>query len=75
MVVSEKGNILTLYPKAPSGAQPYRLYTAIDGDTFDTLAHRFYGDSRLWWRIADMNPQVHFPTDLVPGTMIRVPLQ
>lgn len=28
------------------------------GDRLDGLASYYYGDDRLWWRIADANPQV-----------------
>lgn len=49
------------------------LFTVIleDGDTFETLAYKFYGGENLWWVIADQNPLVH-PLYLVAGTRIRV---
>jgi nucleoid-associated protein YgaU len=42
-------------------------------DRLDTLAYRFYGDSTLWWMIADANPEILFPEPLVPGSVIRIP--
>ena len=42
-----------------------------EGDRCDNLAHRFYGDSRLWWFIARVN---NLKTNNIPaGTSIRIP--
>jgi len=39
------------------------------GDRLDLLARHYYNDDRLWWRIADANPEVLFAGDmLAPGT-------
>lgn len=32
------------------------LHMLNEGDRLDHLAHRFYGQSRKWWRICDANP-------------------
>ena len=42
------------------------------GDKFYKLAHKFYGDSRLWWVIAWFNqkPTDHHPK---PGDEIYIP--
>ena len=37
-----------------------------EGDRLDLLAHHYYNDSRLWWRILDANP------DLVCGVEISL---
>mgnify|MGYP001769384234 FL=1 len=37
-----------------------------EGDRLDLLAHHYYSDSRLWWRILDANP------DLVCGVEISL---
>lgn len=51
----------------------YDVYVTKDGDTFDRLAAKVFGDSTQYWRIADLNPQVAFP-DVIPiGTYLRVP--
>jgi nucleoid-associated protein YgaU len=42
-------------------------------DTLEGLATQIYGDPSLWWRIADLNPQIKFPLDLEPGMVIRIP--
>jgi len=38
----------------------------------ESLAHRYYGSSEAWWRIADANPR-RFPWDWEPGAAIRIP--
>jgi hypothetical protein len=41
------------------------------GDRCDTLALRFYGDTRLWWFIARVN---HIKSMNIPaGTRLRIP--
>ena len=51
----------------------YRYRTAAVGDRFDVLAHAEYGDASLWWLIARANPEVFYPDDIVPGSVIRIP--
>ena len=48
-------------------------YTVGIRDTIESLAGEIYGDPSLWWRLADLNPQVQFPLDLEPGMIIRIP--
>lgn len=55
------------------------LHTVKLGDSLYTLAGRYYaptpGASRLWWVIADFQPDpIHDPTlDLVEGSVLFVP--
>ena len=51
----------------------YSLYTLKEGDTIEILANKLLGDPSRYWEIADMNPQVKFQWDLVPGDSIRIP--
>lgn len=37
------------------GSQHYRIYTVLEGDTWTLLAHRFFGDVKLWWIICLAN--------------------
>jgi nucleoid-associated protein YgaU len=66
----------TLYVMAATGRflGRYTQHVVQDGDRFDTLAASLWGDPELWWRIADINPEVVYPSDLQPGTVIRVPV-
>lgn len=70
---TDRGPAQVLYPSPPRTGSNYRLYVAIEGDSFDLLAFRLWNDPRLFWRIADMNPQVFFPGAIPAGTLIRLP--
>ncbi len=39
------------------------------GDRLDLLAGHYYNNDRLWWRIADANPDFLFPGDMVLENM------
>jgi len=70
----ERGNNVTIYtPAVVFRNAPYRRYQLVQGDTYQSLANTYLGSSFDWWRIADMNPQIFWPDDLVPGTIIRIP--
>ena len=46
-------------------------FIATEGDRCDNLAFRFYGDSTLWWFIAQVN---NLTTNNIPaGTSLRIP--
>jgi nucleoid-associated protein YgaU len=50
------------------------LYQVKQGDRLDLLANTFYRDPRLWWRIAEANPDVMYPDDLLePGRQLVIP--
>lgn len=51
----------------------YTLYRVMQGDTIRSLAARALGNDRRWWEIADINPQVKYPEDLVVGSVLRMP--
>jgi hypothetical protein len=50
-------------------------YTVLAGDRFDIISNRLYGIPDNWWRIANANPEIFYPDDLVVGSIIRVPAQ
>lgn len=43
-------------------------------ESFASLAYRYLNDERLYWYIADQNPQVKYPDLIPPGTLVRIPL-
>ncbi|GAB1260359.1 hypothetical protein [Aurantivibrio plasticivorans] len=49
----------------------------VAGDRLDILARHYYNDDRLWWRIVDANPQIHFAQrlldDSMAGSVILIP--
>lgn len=51
----------------------YLHHTVVDGDRMDSLAQRYFNNPLLWWYIADANPEVFYPDDLEPGTVLRIP--
>lgn len=51
----------------------YLTYVVQEGDRPDTIAFNFYDDSEMWWAIARANPEVFYPDDLTPGTVLRIP--
>lgn len=61
----------TRYPKIPVSSTDIYII-ATDGDFLDTLAHKFYKDSTLWWVIAQANgikATLKAPT----GQQLRIP--
>jgi hypothetical protein len=55
----------------PAGTLLYS-HTVTGLETIEYLAWRYYGDSKLWWRLAEANaPQ--FPLDLPAGASLSVP--
>lgn len=51
----------------------YTSYLVRDGERIDQLAFRFLGVAKLWWMIADANPEIHDWLALPIGTLIRIP--
>ena len=46
-----------------------------EGDRIDLIAADYYGDSRLWWVVADLNAdRFDDPLDIPVGTFVRVHL-
>ncbi len=48
-------------------------HVALAGDTMATLADKYYGDEGKWWIIADFNPSILYPLDLVAGDVLVIP--
>ena len=46
----------------------------LDGERFDSLAQKYYGDSNLWWIIAKANNMIDGTMGLDPEKRVRVPL-
>jgi len=55
-------------------SQPYITHVTKSNESFSSLAAEYLNNEKLYWYIADQNPQIRFP-DLIPvGTLIRIPL-
>lgn len=64
--------LVTTLPMPP---EPPAEYYAKDLEHMPFLSFKFLGDSLTWWRIAEVNPGVWYPLDLLPGTYMRIPSQ
>ena len=64
----------TFYPKIRIENTDKFVYP-IDGDRLENLAHRYYGDSTLWWIIAQANKIRDGSFGLKPDEIIRVPME
>ena len=74
LVSSNRGVHLTVVPSAPSDwVFDFTYYRWRADDRLDLLPHSFYGDPRLWWMLADGNPEILDWTSLKVGQIIRVP--
>jgi nucleoid-associated protein YgaU len=62
----------------PSMQQPFSFryisHLVVAGERIDTLAAQYYGDPTMWWRVADANPSIMWYDDIMPGTILRVPV-
>ena len=52
----------------------YTFYVVTFADRIDTIAATFLDNPTLWYKIAQVNPQIMNWTNLQPGTVIRIPL-
>lgn len=51
----------------------FTTHIAVQGETFDLLAYKYFKDPEQYWEIADLNPHVPFPDRIPAGTPIRIP--
>jgi nucleoid-associated protein YgaU len=74
-VIDEKGGSRTLKRvREPRSLEAAHEYQVREGDRLDLLATKFYRNPRKWWLIADANPHILSPEDLLkPGEVILVP--
>ncbi len=67
------GNVM-LFP-APIDVEDtaFIYYVVSQGDRLDLLALKWYGDATKWWVIADVNPEIIWPAELMSGFVLRAP--
>jgi len=64
----------TIAERVITKSQPYFTHVTESNESFTSLAAKYLNNEKLYWYIADQNPQIRFP-DLIPiGTIIRIPL-
>lgn len=70
----KRGNKQTVYLNTVVElSQPYTVAILRETDAMAHYAYRAYGDPNRWWTIADINPQIFYPFDIIPGAQMRVP--
>lgn len=62
----------TIYPKIKPTNNDMYIITQ-ETDRLDLLAHRYYGDSSMWWIIATANNINDAAFYIEPGTQLRIP--
>ena len=51
----------------------FTYYQVDEGESVDYLAYSFFGDGRLWWVLADANPEILDWSYMPGGLILRVP--
>jgi hypothetical protein len=64
---------LTCFRQFPTYSKKYFIYEWVENDRLDNLANRFLSNPGLWYKIMDINPELIDPTNIAPGTQIRIP--
>ena len=62
----------TIYPKIRPSDNDYYIITE-QGDRFDLLAFKYYGDVSMWWIIAVANNINDASFFVEPGIQLRIP--
>jgi hypothetical protein len=65
-------SVVRTVPSTP--ASGFRLYVWQPGDRPDVVASNLLGNPELWWSIFDINPELIYPLNITPGTVVRVPI-
>jgi hypothetical protein len=74
LVASGRGTNLTVVPgQQREWSFNFTYHQLTSADRIDLLATQYYGDPRMWWHIADANPEVMSWETLAPGQIVRIP--
>jgi nucleoid-associated protein YgaU len=64
---------IAIRPPTPPAAGTVLYSHLVTGtETIEYLAWRYFGDSSLWWRIAEANA-LQYPMGLQPGSTLQIP--
>jgi hypothetical protein len=55
------------------GTITYEKYTWKVNDRLYLLAQEYYKNPTSWWIILEHNPEVKDPSNIAPGTVLRIP--
>ena len=70
---AEGDSTTAVFGPPPAFPSTFVYYTVVQGDRMDTIANNLYGVPDYWWMIANANPEIFYPDDLVVGSIIRIP--
>lgn len=59
---------------APDAAGDVVGYYAKEAENFPFLGHKVLDDPNRWHVLAELNPHVWYPLDIMPGEFLRVPV-
>ena len=62
----------TIYPKIKASDNDFYIISEA-GDRLDLLAHKYYGDTSMWWIIATANNLNDANFFVEPGVQLRIP--
>jgi phage tail protein X len=63
----------TVIPRDTIDEEFPREYTTQVGDRWDSLAYRYYGSAKLWYKLAAINGGANGSIFTKPGTVIKIP--
>lgn len=66
-------NAVIFYEFEDLGTFSYTEHEYVKGERIDSLSEDYYRRSDLWWLILEHNPQIEDPTNIPPGTILRIP--
>lgn len=64
---------VSLEPDYPATSESGIQHTVLEGETLQSIAFRYYGDSGLWYKIALMNDIMNPFEELVENNIILIP--
>lgn len=65
--------VTTVFRNYPKDVAVFYTYVWQERDRPENVAARTIGDSEMWWKIMDYNPEIIDPLNIPIGTTIRIP--
>lgn len=69
----ESVGLFEVRPTTVAAENPTETYRVRAGDTLESIAAKFLGSGNKWYLLADLNPGIFWPLDLVSGDRIIIP--
>jgi hypothetical protein len=63
---------VVLYEFSTFGVIQYVEHTIIEDERLDQIANKFYKNSKLWWLIPELNPQIKDTLTIPAGTKVKI---